>query len=62
MKPIKDLLKKADRKPTAFIQTFMHDPAMTNTTTGEQVRRPCLTGVSSLSHNAPRGSVTNAPQ
>jgi len=32
LKPIKDLLKKADRKPTAFAQTYMHDPAMTNMT------------------------------
>ena len=32
LKPIKDLLKMADRKPTAFAQTYMHDPAMTNTT------------------------------
>jgi len=33
LKPIKDLLKKADRKPTAFAQTHTHHPAMTNSTT-----------------------------
>ena len=32
MKPIKDLLKMADRSPTDVAQTYMHDPAMTNTT------------------------------
>jgi hypothetical protein len=32
LKPIKDLLKMADRSPTDVAQTYMHDPAMTNTT------------------------------
>ena len=32
LKPIKDLLKMADRSPTDVAQTDMHDPAMTNTT------------------------------
>ena len=32
LKPIKDLLKMADRSPTDVAQTYMHDPAMRNTT------------------------------
>ena len=52
LKPIKDLLKMADRSPTDVAQTYMHDPAMTNTTALTSAQEICLEG----SKNTPAAS------